>query len=196
MEIDSARRHDSESDKAVRNAAGGVHNKLGYRIMEQASEQNQTFSPQAGPGAGEPVLSDVNLSVAQDIGRQLGEMGDELNWHHRDNVANPLFAPVRPATHAHQPTRNRLYRLNALCDPPHIHWALTEKGTVGLRGMVKHKPGEVRACLTFLFYSPVVRRVQLWRIRVFRSCPSNPSSWAVWLLATAMLATAAIPIGF
>ncbi|KAG9339891.1 hypothetical protein JZ751_022204 [Albula glossodonta] len=77
--------------------------------MEQA--RYSTRITQAGPGMSvESVPSGFDLSAAQKIGRQLAEIGDELDQHYRDNLPNLWLLPLRTAVHTHRLARNRLYR--------------------------------------------------------------------------------------
>ncbi|KAM9468371.1 bcl-2-interacting killer isoform 1-T1 [Clarias gariepinus] len=57
-------------------------------MVEQALEVSSAISPQAGPGEVENhILSDANMRrVTQAIGRQLAQIGDELNSRWREKL--------------------------------------------------------------------------------------------------------------
>ncbi|KAI5094044.1 bcl-2-interacting killer [Silurus meridionalis] len=61
-------------------------------MMEQALEASSVISPQAGPGEVENhALSDINMRRAtQLIGRQLAQIGDELNSRWREKLPQQL----------------------------------------------------------------------------------------------------------
>ncbi|KAG7454514.1 hypothetical protein MATL_G00260510 [Megalops atlanticus] len=154
------------------------HNKLAYptparfRIMEQSTEATWTVSQYDVSGEpGEPILSEVELSVAQRIGRQLAEIGDQLNCRCCRCLPDPWLLPL------HMASCTRSLRRVA-----------------GLRRRGNAKPRETTAWLTSVLHSQVVRRLERWGIWV--SHIGHPHSWAAGILTVALLVTAAIWVGF
>ncbi|XP_036374360.1 bcl-2-interacting killer isoform X1 [Megalops cyprinoides] len=148
--------------------------------MELVRELSQNFSVQAGPGdPAKSILSDMDLSIAQNIGRQLAEIGDQLNLCYHDNHLILWPHPLHMVLHVQRLSRNLLYR-----------------GVLDHHMGVKSRLAGVRAWLTFHFQSQVVRRAEGWRTWILHSCPPLPYGWAAGLLATALLATVAVCIDF
>lgn len=133
----------------------------------------RTVLPQAGPGTPE----DTELRVAQKIGRQLAEIGDELNRHYLDAPPNPWLLPVLRAAHAHRQARNRMYR--QLLGHQEMQWS---------------RPGEMWVWLTSLLCRQLVRSE--CRGSWVSSGLANPYSWAAGLLTAMLLATAVAWISF
>ncbi|KAJ8373846.1 hypothetical protein SKAU_G00044260 [Synaphobranchus kaupii] len=169
----------------LKDAAGGVHFNLrqrnGFcgafhpllRTMYQARDSMWTTLFQAGPG----TSADTELRVAQNIGRHLAVIGDELNRHYLDNSPSPWILPLRRAAHAHRLARNHIYRR-----------------LLGHQQIQRTRPGEIWAWLTSVFHRQVVRAE--YRGTWVSLGLANPYSCAAGLLTAVLLASAVAWISF
>ncbi|KAJ8387036.1 hypothetical protein AAFF_G00162130 [Aldrovandia affinis] len=166
-------------------------NETGPRTMDQAREPIQIVHLQAGLGtsAGR-ILSEIDLSVAQKIGRQLAQIGDKVNRHYHDNLPNPWLLPFHAAAHAHRLARNRLYR-----------------GILGPHRRLRARPGEMWVWLSSPLRSQVIRAecrgAWVKTTYITTLLPNqisvglaHPYSWAAGLLTALILAAAVVWIGF
>ncbi|XP_061085922.1 bcl-2-interacting killer isoform X1 [Conger conger] len=133
----------------------------------------RTTLHQAGPG----TSADLELRVAQKIGWQLAEIGDELNRHYLNKPPNPWLLPLLGAGHAHRLARNRIYRR-----------------LFGAQQMQRRRPGEIWAWLITHFRRHVVRAE--CRGSWVSAGLGHPYSWAAGMFTAVLLATAVAWISF
>ncbi|KAL4658412.1 hypothetical protein GN956_G3098 [Arapaima gigas] len=146
-----------------------------HKMVAQAREPSKVTCLQAGSSEAQNTLLSVNLRVAQDIGRQLAEIGDQLNQQWGSFPLPVWLRPLSGVTQAHFLVRTGLFR-----------------GILPNRRNLNAVPAVIQGRLDPLVHRHPGQAATGLAISV--SCVRT--NWAAGLLAAALLVMAAIWIDF